>query len=80
MQDARAEELTAKAKTISDEADIAQAKKEQLWEAAKGAGEGADKTSDRGYVKATEAVGKCPPTTRCSSLLVCHVTICELSL
>jgi len=60
VQDARAEELTAKAKTISDEADIAQAKKEQLWEAAKGAGEGADKTSDRGYVKATEAVGAWP--------------------
>lgn len=60
-QDARAEELSRKAKTVSNEADIAQARKEELWAAAKGAGEGADKTSDRGYVKATEAVGAPPP-------------------
>lgn len=60
-QDARAEELSRKAKTVNNEADIAQARKEELWAKAKGAGEGADETSDRGYVKATEAVGVPPP-------------------
>lgn len=53
----RAEELSAKAKTVSDEADIAQAKKEELWHKAMQTGEKADKTSDQGYMKATEAAG-----------------------
>lgn len=60
-QEMRAEELTEKAKTISDEADIAQAKKEELWHKAMKAGEGADKTSDKGYMEATKAAGDALP-------------------
>jgi hypothetical protein len=39
---------------------VLQAKKEEAWEAAKRAGEGGDKRSDRGYLDATKAVGECP--------------------
>jgi hypothetical protein len=39
---------------------VLQAKKEEAWEAAKRAGEGGDKRSDRGYLDATKAVGGCP--------------------
>jgi hypothetical protein len=59
MQEMRAEELTAKAMTVSEEADIAQAKKEELWHKAMKAGENADETSDRGYMAATKAAGEC---------------------
>lgn len=37
---------------------MSQAKKEELWHAAKKAGEGADKTTDRGYLDATKAIGE----------------------
>jgi hypothetical protein len=67
----RAEELTAKAKTVSDEADIAQARKEELWHQAMKSGQSADKTSDEGYMKATEAAGRNPsliyPISNCSN-------------
>jgi len=55
--EARASELETEAKKTSNVADIAQAKKEELWNQAKRAGEGADKQSDRGYLDATKAVG-----------------------
>ena len=35
-----------------------QARKEEAWKAAMKAGEGGDKTSDRGYLDATKAVGE----------------------
>lgn len=34
-----------------------QARKEEAWQAAKKAGEGGDKTADRGYLDATKAIG-----------------------
>lgn len=51
-----------------------QAKKEEAWEAAKRAGEGADKRSDRGYLDATKAVG------RHIGADICITCKCQISL
>jgi hypothetical protein len=43
---------------MSDEANIAQARKEELWFKAMTAGKGAGRISDEGYMRMAEAAGE----------------------
>jgi hypothetical protein len=65
-QDMRAEELSVRAEAMSDEAEIAQARKEEFWFQAMTAGKGADKVSDEAYMRMAEAAGKMLPNHFCA--------------